>query len=183
MLTAEQLQAWWRELNTRYFADSLLPIPIMWSQRLTSSAGMFISTVGPPQMISSVTFSERRLIRLSMPLLAHQPAAEVQRTLAHEMIHQWQYDVRKRRPDHGDDFRRVMATMTLTGLGVSVRHSLAENVAALSRYTWRCVMCGRIYHRHRRTIRPNRHRCGICSGSLQELPRQDRRRSGREPCS
>jgi len=126
-------------------------------------------------MIFSETFGRHRLIRLSIPLLYNQPAAEVQSTLAHEMIHQWQYDVRKRRPDHGEDFRRVMATMNEAGLSVTIRHSLTDNVTALFRYTWRCVRCGRVYHRHRRTIRPSRHRCGACAGSLQESPRQDLR--------
>lgn len=171
MLTPEELQAWWRELNARYFADLLPPIPIVWSPRLTSSAGLFINRVGPrAPLLSSAGVSEHRLIRLSIPLLSNQPAAEVHSTLAHEMIHQWQYDVRKRRPNHGDDFRRTMAAMNLDGLDITVQHSLTADVAALSRYTWQCVRCGRLYLRHRRTIRPYRHRCGTCTGRLLELP-------------
>ena len=186
MLTPEELQAWWRELNARYFADLLPPIPIVWSPRLTSSAGLFINRVGPRAPLLSSGHppspgaprrapsrdgvSEHRLIRLSIPLLSNQPAAEVHSTLAHEMIHQWQYDVRKRRPNHGDDFRRTMAAMNRDGLGITVQHSLTADVAALSRYTWQCVRCGRLYLRHRRTIRPNRHRCGTCTGRLLELP-------------
>jgi predicted SprT family Zn-dependent metalloprotease len=201
MLTPEELQAWWRELNARYFADLLPPIPIVWSPRLTSSAGLFINKVGPrapllssghppspgaispsqPEPAGTGPFpagrapsrdgvSEHRLIRLSIPLLSNQPTAEVHSTLGHEMIHQWQYDIRKRRPNHGDDFRRTMAAMNRDGLGITVQHSLTADVAALSRYTWQCVRCGRLYLRHRRTIRPNRHRCGACTGRLQELP-------------
>jgi predicted SprT family Zn-dependent metalloprotease len=230
MLTPEELQAWWRDLNARYFADLLPPIPIVWSPRLTSSAGLFINRVGPRALLLSPGHlltpgaispsqpepffthpspgpprravltrgtgpfpagrapsshppppgaprrarsrdgvSEHRLIRLSIPLLANQPAAEVHSTLAHEMIHQWQYDIRKRRPNHGDDFRQTMAAMNRDGLGITVQHSLTARVAALSRYTWQCVRCGRLYLRHRRTIRPHRHRCGMCTGRLQEL--------------
>jgi predicted SprT family Zn-dependent metalloprotease len=205
MLTPEELQAWWRELNARYFENLLSPIPIVWSRRLTSSAGLFINRVGPRAPLSSSGHppspgaispsqpepagtgpfpagrapsrggvSERRLIRLSIPLLSNQPPAEVHNTLAHEMIHQWQYDVRKRRPNHGDDFRRTMAAMNRDGLAITVRHSMTADVAALSRYTWQCVRCGQLYLRHRRTIRPNRHRCGACTGRLQELPSQIR---------
>ena len=175
MLTPEQLQAWWRELNARFFRDPLPPIPIVWSSRLTASAGLFINKVGPrAALLSPASFSEHRLIRLSIPLLSDQPETEVQSTLAHEMIHQWQYDVRKHRPDHGEDFRRIMAVMNHAGLQITVRHSLTPGVAALCRYTWQCVQCGRLYHRHRRTIRPNRHRCGACTGRLQELPSQIR---------
>jgi predicted SprT family Zn-dependent metalloprotease len=174
MLTHEQLQAWWRELNNRYFADALFPIPILWSRRLTSSVGLFLNRVGPRTSLSSLdSFSEHRLIRLSIPLLSNQPDDEVRNTLAHEMIHQWQYDVRKRRPDHGDEFHRIMATMNRAGLLITVRHSLTEDVAALSRYTWQCLRCGRIYYRHHRSIKPNRHRCGSCAGPLKELPSRD----------
>ena len=173
MLTPEELQAWWRELNARYFADLLPPIPIVWSPRLTSSAALFINTVGPrAALLSSASVPEHRLIRLSIPLLSDQPEAEVRSTLAHEMIHQWQFDIRRRRPDHGEDFRRTMTAMNQAGLRITVRHSLTADVAALCRYTWQCVQCGRLYHRHRRTIRPNRHRCGACTGRLQELPGQ-----------
>jgi predicted SprT family Zn-dependent metalloprotease len=168
MLTPDELQACWRQFNTRYFNGALSPIPILWSPRLTASAGLFITErlrtpVGSPELIAHC------LIRLSIPLLFDQPLAEVHSTLAHEMIHQWQYDIRKRKPDHGDDFRQMMSAMNRSGLGITVRHSLADGVRTLSRYIWRCLDCGQVYHRHRRTIRPARHRCGTCSGLLREL--------------
>ena len=53
-------------------------------------------------------------------------------TLAHEMIHQWQYDILKRRPNHGQDFRRMMARMNLDGLGITIYHSLGKAVTALA---------------------------------------------------
>jgi len=93
------------------------------------------------------------------------------RTMAHEMIHQWQFDVLCRRPNHGAEFCRVMARMNLDGLGITIRHSLDRAVQALTKYTWRCTECGCEYHRQRKTIRPRRHRCGACLGKLRELPR------------
>jgi predicted SprT family Zn-dependent metalloprotease len=90
-------------------------------------------------------------------------------TLAHEMIHQWQFDILKRRPNHGPDFRRKMVEMNRAGLGVTISHALDETVQALAKYVWRCLGCGMVYHRQRRTIRPSRHRCGCCCGALQEL--------------
>ena len=91
-------------------------------------------------------------------------------TLAHEMIHQWQYDILKRRPNHGADFRRMMAKMNRDGLGITIYHSLGSAVAALAQYAWRCQHCGCMYQRQRRTIQPRRHRCGSCRGPLRELP-------------
>ena len=85
------------------------------------------------------------------------------------MIHQWQYDILKRRPNHGVDFRRMMARMNEQGLGITIYHSLGKKVAALAKYAWRCQQCGSIYRRQRRTIQPRRHSCGACRGALHEL--------------
>lgn len=173
----ERLRTLWRELNTRYFRGALLPIEITWSRRLTSSAGMFASRGGPRARRTGTAGSTHRdrLIRLSVPLLQHPSAdgrhaeRELIGTLAHEMIHQWQFDRLKRRPNHGPDFYRLMAIMNRDGLGVTVRHPLDDAVRALAKYAWRCRQCGRIYERQRRTIRPSRHRCGACRGSLREV--------------
>ena len=146
------------------------PVTIVWSRRLTASIGMFVSRGGPRA-------PQHREIRLSRPLLerlADRTAfaeRELLNTLAHEMIHQWQFDVLKRRPNHGMDFLRKMTEMNRAGeVAVTTYHSLQKEVLALSRFAWRCRECGHVYRRHRRTIEPKRHHCGHCSGSLQELP-------------
>jgi predicted SprT family Zn-dependent metalloprotease len=95
---------------------------------------------------------------------------EIVSTLAHEMIHQWQYDILKRRPNHGRDFLCKMTEMNRDGtLAITIYHSLQREVLALTPFAWRCRRCGRVYRRQRRTIQPRRHHCGICRGSLQEL--------------
>ncbi len=166
-----EIQDIWCDVNRRYFHEKLRPISIVWSRRLTASVGMFVSHLGPRALTSPrMHDSERRLIRLSIPLLQDQPHEELIGTLAHEMIHQWQYDILKRRPDHGPEFHRMMAVMNRDGLGITIRHSLEKAVHALTKYTWRCTDCGRDYHRQRKTIRPGRHRCGECLGTLCELP-------------
>ena len=172
--SVEPLLTMWADLNRRYFQDALPPIPIEWSRRLTSSAGMFVCRVGPrhAQTHSDAGQTRRRCIRLSAVLLpVHSPSQhrETVMTLAHEMIHQWQYDVLKRRPNHGQDFRRMMARMNLDGLGITIYHSLGAEVAALAKYAWRCQQCGSIYRRQRRTIQPRRHLCGACRGPLREF--------------
>jgi predicted SprT family Zn-dependent metalloprotease len=176
VLSQEGLQARWRGLNQRYFAGLLPPIAIVWSRRLTSSVGMFASRSGPRTPQPAAVSLCRREIRLSLPLLerlAERTAyaeQELLNTLAHEMIHQWQFDVLKRRPTHGLDFLRKMAEINRTGeIAVTTYHSLQKEVLALSRFAWRCVDCGRIYRRQRKTIEPRRHQCGSCRGALQEL--------------
>ncbi len=173
-LSPDQLQSHWTDLNRRFFSGILPTIPIQWSGRLTSSVGMFSSLVGPRSPAPSNR--PRRLIRLSLPLLSRladtNPYAEqeILNTLAHEMIHQWQYDVLKRRPGHRLDFLRKMTEMNRSGLvGITLYHSLNEQVQAVARYRWRCQQCGRDYHRARRTIKEHRHRCGACHGRLLAL--------------
>lgn len=177
-LLPERLHAIWGDLNVRFFDGALPSIQIVWSRRLTASSGMFVSRVGPRAKTDQEPDMrpERRLIRLSLPLLqslsVRTPYAEqeVVNTLAHEMIHQWQFDVLKRRPDHGLDFLRKMTEMNRSGVvGVTTYHALGKEVQALSRYAWRCQQCGRVYRRHRRSIEPRRHRCGQCLGPLREL--------------
>lgn len=176
--SVERLQALWRELNGRYFRGALPPVEIIWSRRLTASAGMFVSHVGPraKTQLGSDTRPERRLIRLSLPLLqqlserSHYVEQEILGTLAHEMIHQWQFDVLKRRPNHGPDFLMKMTEMNRGGfLGITIYHSLAKEAQAFAKYVWQCQRCGRAYERQKRTIRPSRHRCGACCGTLREV--------------
>ncbi len=177
LATIDGLQAIWADLNRRYFDGKLAPIDIVWSRRLTASVGMFVSETGPRAKCSpGQNATPRRMIRLSRPLLdrlAERTAyaeQELINTLAHEMIHQWQFDVLKRRPNHGSDFLRKMTEMNRTGrVAITIYHGLGHEVLSLSRYAWRCRQCGRIYRRQRRTIEPRRHHCGQCLGPLQEL--------------
>lgn len=174
-MTIEDLQASWRDLNSRYFSNSLPPIDIVWSRRLTASAGLFVSHGGPRTMKFMGLRPRRRVIRLSAPLLEGQTPhdrRELIATLAHEMIHQWQFDILKRHPTHGPDFHKKMEELNRDGLGITIRHDLTEAVRRWVKYAWRCLGCGRLYERQRRTIRPGHHRCGACHGKLREVPHE-----------
>lgn len=179
LLSSEGLQARWQHLNARYFAGSLRSIQILWSQRLTASVGMFACRKAPKGFSPFAIPNSHREIRLSLPLFERLAARtayaeqELLNTLAHEMIHQWQFDVLKRRPDHGPEFLRKMTQMNRSGeVAVTTYHSLEKEVNALSKFAWRCRNCGHLYRRHRRTIQPKRHHCGSCRGTLQELVSQ-----------
>ncbi len=170
LVSVSYLQSMWRGLSNRFFESKLPAITIEWSTRLTASSGLFSSHIGPRslQMVHPSRYREARVIRLSAPLLRGQPEAEVRRTLAHEMIHQWEFDIRKRWPSHGALFRQKMDRMNEEGLDVAIRHQLHEQVEACNRYVWRCVRCGLAYQRQRRTIVPSRHVCSRCRGVLVE---------------
>ena len=174
-LSVARLQEIWHELNESYFGNRLPAIEIQWSSRLTASAGLFRSRTGP--RTSWVASEERhgkgRVIRLSVPLLSGQSFDEIRGTLAHEMIHQWQFDVKKWCPSHGREFRRIMALMNADGLGITIYHTLGEGAPASPKFTWRCTWCGHAYHRQRYTLSTQRHRCGLCRGPLQEIIARD----------
>jgi len=161
----------WQSLAHRFFENRLPRITIEWSTRLTASAGMFVSQVGPRSLWVSRDYRQgaARVIRLSAPLLRNQPEEELLRTLAHEMIHQWQFDIRKHRPSHGAEFREMMHRMNVEGLGITVCHRLETAVKPWNRYAWQCLQCGMAYHRQRRTIIPTRHICSRCRGKLVEV--------------
>jgi predicted SprT family Zn-dependent metalloprotease len=165
----------WQHLSSRFFENRLPAITIEWSSRLTASTGLFVSQVGPRSRWVSAAYrhGDARVIRLSAPLLRGQSEAELQGTLAHEMIHQWEFDIRKRHPSHGPTFREMMDRMNEEGLGITIRHQLNENVEAWNRYAWRCIRCGMAYHRQRRTIVPSRHLCSRCRGALVEIPLEE----------
>jgi predicted SprT family Zn-dependent metalloprotease len=179
------MQAMWESLAHRFFENRLPLITIEWSTRLTSSAGMFVSQVGPRSLWVSPDYRQggARVIRLSAPLLRDQPEEELRRTLAHEMIHQWQFDIRKHRPSHGVEFREMMHRMNADGLGITVRHRLETAVKLRIRFAWQCLQCGMAYHRQRRTIIPSRHICSRCRGKLVEVEFQETRKFAEESMS
>ena len=178
-VTSQHLTQMWSELNGRYFAGLLPPIDL----GLEPSADLLGRHVRESSRTAAPTGSGRpfarrlrREIRLSLPLLqqvvqrSEYGEQEIVNTLAHEMIHQWQYDILKRRPNHGPNFLRKMTEMNRDGaLAITIYHSLQKEVLALTQFAWRCRQCGRVYRRQRRTIQPRRHHCGICRGLLQEL--------------
>ena len=170
-LSFKELQGMWSSLNALYFNNRLPPIEIQWSTRLTSSVGLFVSRTGPRtlQVLPETRHGVGRVIRLSLPLLRNQPLAEIRGTLAHEMIHQWQFDVKKCHPSHGREFRRVMNLMNEDHLDITIYHALTKEVEALSKYTWKCEKCGREYHRQRKSLSSKTHRCGYCRGDLREV--------------
>ncbi len=170
-LSADALRSIWQVFNDAYFQNRLPPVEIQWSTRLTSSVGLFMSHVGPrdSRVLPEERHGKGRVIRLSVPLLSGQSVEEIRSTLAHEMIHQWQFDVKKCRPSHGREFRRIMDMMNADGLGITICHALTEEAEAFTKFAWRCGRCGHAYHRQRKTLSPKRHRCGECLGPLREM--------------
>jgi len=94
--TIARLELRWRELNARHFGAALAPIPIGLSSRMRRRLG---------ELVYDRTTSKPVRIVISRRLLKRHPWREVEETLLHEMVHQWQAETGSR-VDHGTEFRR-----------------------------------------------------------------------------
>jgi hypothetical protein len=94
--TIAKLESRWRTLNTEHFGGALAAIPIGLSSRMQRRLG---------ELVYDRTTSRPIRIVISRRLLKRHPWREVEETLLHEMVHQWQAETGARM-DHGAGFRR-----------------------------------------------------------------------------
>lgn len=94
--TIAKLEGRWRDLNTVHFGGALAAIPIGLSSRMKRRLG---------ELVYDRTTSRPIRIVISRRLLKRHPWREVEETLLHEMVHQWQAETGAR-VDHGAGFRR-----------------------------------------------------------------------------
>ena len=70
---------------------------------------------------------------------------------------------------HGKEFKawasKCSATFSGRGIEVTTKHSYDIDF----KYIWRCSDCMLEYKRHSKSIDPGRHRCGACTGTLQQI--------------
>lgn len=91
-----QLGTLHRELNARHFSGTLGEIPIRLSGRMRTRLG---------ELAVDIKTGRPLQIALSRRHLNRHPWAEVEHTLLHEMVHQWQAETGLR-VDHGPTFRK-----------------------------------------------------------------------------
>jgi len=94
--TMARLEARWAALNTQHFGGVLAPIPLGLSSRMKRRLG---------ELVYDRTTSKPVRIVISRRLLKRHPWREVEETLLHEMVHQWQAETGLK-VDHGAGFRR-----------------------------------------------------------------------------
>lgn len=92
----DRLQRLHAELNGRHFGGSLGELPIRLSDRMRTRLG---------ELAVDLRTSRPLEIALSRRHLARHDWAEVEHTMLHEMVHQWQAEAGLR-VDHGPTFRR-----------------------------------------------------------------------------
>jgi hypothetical protein len=107
MLT--KLSARWRELNGAHFGGSLREIPIGLSGRMRRRLGHLVYDRATSAAVEIVL--RRRFVHRA-------PWAQVEETLLHEMVHQWQAET-GRAVDHGREFRRKAREVGITPRAVA----------------------------------------------------------------
>ena len=154
-----------QHLNQALFDQTIPKIPVVWSTRMTRSAGLFWWKQAQSAPLECG-------IRLSWPLLSDRPPQDLLATLTHEMIHAW-VALYLEDPNHGHGllFQAKMAEINRnqTDFTVTQHHSFTAEVARHTKYRWDCLQCGTIYRRQRNSINLHRHRCGKCRGPLQRI--------------
>ncbi|WP_017326064.1 SprT-like domain-containing protein [Synechococcus sp. PCC 7336] len=156
------LERLFQQMNSHYFNDEIPSIPVVWSKRMTRSAGIFWWRQRGLEFESG--------IRLSLPLLGDRPLRDLEATLAHEMIHAWVgLHLQELRHGHGVLFCNKMAEINRATdrFRVTQHHSFMAEVQKYAKCRWDCIECGKVYRRQRNTIDLKRHRCGKCRGQLK----------------
>ena len=119
------------QFNERFFWNTLLPVEVKWSTRMTSCAG-------------TCSFHPRNrqcIITLSAPLLKLRPRKDLVETLLHEMIHGYLFltNNNRDRDGHGPEFCKHMDRINKeAGTEISVYHSFHDEVKLYQQHWWRC---------------------------------------------
>jgi hypothetical protein len=96
LVLLHRLETLHRQLNARHFDGTLGAIPIRLSGRMRSRLG---------ELAVDLKTGRPNEIAISRRHIARHPWSEIERTLLHEMVHQWQAETGLS-VDHGPTFRR-----------------------------------------------------------------------------
>lgn len=131
-------------LNQVYFQGEIPPLPIVWNQRLRSTAGRFCAP--PPVIQVGVRYHQRH-------------PAELEDTLKHEMVHAWLF-ARRRPFGHTSEFRAKLAE--IGGSRYARYDPMLVRRRSRQRFLYQCPACRTLYVYLRRI---RNHSCGRCARS------------------
>ncbi|KAG1661607.1 hypothetical protein FOA52_000782, partial [Chlamydomonas sp. UWO 241] len=148
-------------------------LPLVWNPRLLSTAGQVVDDGSANRLKSGP--DERIPVRLELSVKVVDNIERLRHTLAHEMCHVAAWGIDKEfNPHHGPAFWRWagLVTEALPEISVTRLHSFAT----FAPFRWQCTSaaCGKTYSRHRASIDPARHACGVCRSRLRALGKFDR---------
>ncbi|GAX77225.1 hypothetical protein CEUSTIGMA_g4671.t1 [Chlamydomonas eustigma] len=156
----------YREWNMLVFGDGLpSELKLVWNPRLLSTAGQVLDDGSMNHRKCSP--EERIPTRLELSTKVIDSAERLRTTLAHEMCHvgAWALD-REFHQHHGAAFWRWAGKFMKAVPDIQITR--LHNFSTFAPFRWTCTnpQCGKVYSRHRSTIDPKVHMCGICHGKL-----------------
>lgn len=110
------------------------------------------------------------------------PDKSAKSTIIHELLHTC-----KGCRDHGTEWKKL-ASVVNSELGYNIKRCTSaaeqgifeENTVKQAKYAVRCLKCGKIYERERKSKlikNPHRYRCGVCGGKLGAAFSRDGKKS------
>jgi predicted SprT family Zn-dependent metalloprotease len=153
--------------NNSAFNGSLIAVPLVWSAKLQTTAG--VTRLKEVKSLQDLFATRSATIELSSKVLDSE--ARLRATLLHEMCHAaaWIVDgVCK--PSHGKCFKKwaQIAMRAIPDVEVTTKHDYVIKY----KYAWICTnvqSCGIVYRRQSRSIDDKTQVCGSCRCTLQEV--------------
>jgi len=157
----EQYTSWiFERLNTGAFGDRLVlndNLTFEWCKTLNKTAG-------DCRLIQRTLKGRKAHIRLATKILTD--LDKLKQTFCHEMCHAmaWVVDGIKK-PPHGPHFQHWAneAESAFNDIKVTTCH----NYKIQYKFQWQCTKCKYIYGRHSKSIKLDKHRCGVCKSKLE----------------
>jgi len=157
----DQYTSWiFERLNTGAFGDKLVlddNVSFSWCKTLNKTAG-------DCRLIQRTRKGRKAHVRLATKILTD--LDKLKQTFCHELCHAmaWIVDGVKK-PPHGPRFQHWAneAESAFSDIKVTTCH----NYQIQYKYQWQCTKCKYIYGRHSKSIKLDKHRCGVCKNKLE----------------
>lgn len=131
------------EYNAQYFNNDLNAVSVMWSNRMTTAAGVCYCRRSKLQTQGESLINKDIKIHLSAPLLQFRPIDDLHSTLLHEMIHAYLF-FHSIPDDHGPNFLSHAARITAqSGFNITIYHTFHDETNYFSS-TYKCNKCAQI---------------------------------------
>ncbi|PHH71668.1 hypothetical protein CDD82_6383 [Ophiocordyceps australis] len=149
-------------------------VKVIWTKSLNTTAGRANwrrETTQSRPADGTAKLEQRHHASIELAEKVINDESKLLNVVAHEFCHLANFMISgvNNRP-HGVEFQAWAAKCSRAfgeshGIHVTTRHTYDIDF----KYVWRCTTCGYEYKRHSRSIKPGRHGCGNCKGTLEQI--------------
>ncbi|KAF4121607.1 SprT [Geosmithia morbida] len=155
-------------------AESTGGVTLVWSKTLNTTAGRAnwrretVRTSKPDGTEVVVQHKHHASIELAEKVIDNED--RLLNVLAHEFCHLANFMVSGITGNpHGKEFKvwatKCSRSFSDRGVKVTTKHTYEIDF----KYIWECGECSTVYKRHSKSIKPEKHRCGTCKGTLKQI--------------